>query len=141
MEEALLQHFTRLRDAAAESAARAGVEITDLVITYPNFLCDRERSGDHIRFMEYYKTFSDKLWPGISFCWEISEGQAAAIYISAEFIDPTLLASPRELYKLFDGISDKTQGVNLLLADGGGSSLNLQGQNLYFYGDGRLKIS
>lgn len=141
MEHALVEHFTKLRDAAAESAARAGVEITDLVLTYPNFLRDRERSKDHFYFMKYYKTFVSRIWPGIPARWDASEGQAAAIYISAEFIDPTFSASPRGLYKLFDDIPDKTQGVNLFLVDGGGSSFNFQVQNLYFRSDGRLKIS
>ncbi|POS69527.1 hypothetical protein DHEL01_v212079 [Diaporthe helianthi] len=103
MHQSLLGHFTRLRGAAAEHAARAVTKLTKLVFTYPNFLCDRENDGDHLEFVKYFHTFLNELQPDVEHRWQVTK----------ESVDSTLSSSHKEFYKLLDEVENKENGVNL----------------------------
>lgn len=88
MLEALRQHFSLIRTSALDLAEAKNVEITAIVLTYPNFLHADE---DHPPFNQYINTYMDLMrgvWGDKIQIEVASEGQAAACYICEQFQDP-----------------------------------------------------
>ena len=136
MDRAIREYFGLLRSMAMQHAANAGVQIKTIVRTYPSYLCTSEQSGDLDKYMTYYDKITSELWPGVKY-ETISEGNGAALFVSEAFHDPIFATNHTERRKFFEEM-DRENGLNLIVADSGSSSLNLQVQNLYFNNDGYI---
>lgn len=136
---ALRAHFLMIKNAAHAQARYLGGNVTGLVYTFPNHLCEHEHIGDFVKFHKYYDLFLDDVFseikPGDRH--SISEGQAAALSATEAFDDPQCTIIRTAHRKVFDDLN-VADGLNMLVADWGGSSLNLQTLNLYFHEDGHL---
>lgn len=89
--------------------------------------------------MIYYDKITSELWPGVKY-ETISEGNGVALFVSEAFYDPIFATNHMERRKFFEEM-DRENGLNLIVADSGSSSLNLQVQNLYFNNDGYIIYS
>lgn len=121
--EALRAHFTLVRDMALEKARSASLIIKLIVLTYPYYL-----EGDSIDFEDYlssYLNLARPLWDGHDVSFEsMSEGQAATIYLCEPFQDPAGSFDSRRLAEVLRGLQEEAPcGLNLVVADGGSSSL------------------
>lgn len=131
LREAVRDHLQTLKGITTTLAEQSHVEITRIVLTYPNFLCGRGTPGDIDKYLGLYKKLIREIWPEVEAISTVSEGQAAACYVTKPFRDPTF-ASTRPGHRRLFAQSNVRSGLNILVADGGSSSLNLQVQNIYF---------
>lgn len=140
MREAIREHLVLLRDQALMAARNSNVRIKVLCVTYPNYLCDDERTCDFEKYMAFYEALLSEIWVDEQVTIEeASEGQSAAVFFTEDFHD--LLGLNRvQRRRLFRGL-DTTDGLNIIVADAGSSSLNLQVQNVYLGADGRITKS
>lgn len=76
------------------------------------------------------------VYPEVECRYSVSEGQATVVYATANFDDPVISRIAGARAKLFDKMDKGEEGFNLLVVDGGSSSLNIQVVNLY-YEDGK----
>ncbi|TGJ82504.1 hypothetical protein E0Z10_g6272 [Xylaria hypoxylon] len=134
-DDALCQHFELLREMATKSEIRKGVSIETVVLTYPNYLCNGEEEDDFDKYSSYYLGLIRPIWmrhkPFIHFEF-VSEGQAAALYVCEPFSDDLPSIDPMAFWKpLIEGQIEH-HGLNLVVADAGSSTLNIQVQSVYF---------
>ncbi|KAK7735973.1 hypothetical protein SLS63_003491 [Diaporthe eres] len=85
---AVVAHFEHLRDAAADKARRASRFITNIVVTYPNYLCEDERADDFILYLTFHDELITSIWPNVTRRYAISEGQGGGIHATSDFDDP-----------------------------------------------------
>lgn len=137
LEDALCDHFATLREAAIKQAKELGFDIVAHVITYPNYLCSEERSGDFDKYITYYVHLLERVWPEIKCIETVSEGQAAAIHATDVYDDPIFRTDSTSRHKLFEAFGSRSS-LMVLIADGGSSSLNLQAVDVYFDKDGKF---
>lgn len=133
------EHLRVLRNAAVSFAEDAHFTITNLVISYPNYLCHYERWRDFDKYIDLYRELMQEVWPEIESdsIETISEGQAAAVYIARVFDDPAFSADVKGRQSMFRSLRSPN-GTNVIVADFGSSSLNLQVQHIYYGEEGRL---
>ncbi|KAI3392395.1 hypothetical protein diail_5746 [Diaporthe ilicicola] len=131
MRNAIREHFVLLRDQARADAADLDLFIHKLAFSFPNYLCADQKSDNLEKYLTFLSELLSELWAKVTDFETVSEGQAAAIYCTGEFHDPILDVRRRNRRQFYEGM-DLEGGLNLLIADCGSSSLNLQVQNLYF---------
>lgn len=146
LRKAIRAYLKEIRRAAIQTAENGGRRIDTLVTTYPNFLGSSEvrvgRSGrsPFAQYMDTLDELNSEIWPDITQRYTVSEGQGAAVYAVELFDDPLCGVNFRARRELFEGMRNKEDGLHLLVADFGSSSLNLQVVNVYFK-NGRLAMS
>lgn len=133
----LRQHFAILHKSAIAKAQSCKVTIKVVVLTYPNYLCPREGYRYFDKYIEKYIALVRSIWGDTVRYETASEGQAAAAYICAQFDDPITTSHDQRNAKLFQGLRQGTE-LNLLVVDGGASTLNYQSLSVYFSEDGKL---
>lgn len=126
MEDATHRYVIWLRDIAENHARKCKMTIETLSSSFPHYLCKNEGDKDFIKFIKYLDKFANELWPKVKRQYSISEGQAAAVFATNDFDDPIQGVDPDGRRELVEGLGvDESGGLNLLIVDGGGSSLNL----------------
>ncbi|KAI0409187.1 hypothetical protein F4802DRAFT_593476 [Xylaria palmicola] len=80
MEEDALMHHRLLYEMAQSEAKEIGpgIQITDAVFSYPNYLVPSEEAGDFEKYTAYYRKLVRPIWGSAVHFHFISEGQAAA---------------------------------------------------------------
>lgn len=128
--DVLKTHFRHIRKAAIAKAANCSppLRITKVILTVPNYL-----EVDFSRFMDCYLELMRPIW-GDDLCpsW-ISEGQAVVLSLCASYQDPAGSYRRRDLAEELYGDlpTGESAMLNLVVVDGGSSSLNLQVQSVY----------
>lgn len=127
MEHALRDHFTLLVRVAIEQAQTAGLDITTVVLTVPNYLYERD---------DWFGCYRDHLLDLVELAWRTvggdeaaeqvtfetcSEGQALALYLCESFQDAQHALQRQRIQELLEGF-DKEEGVNFFFVDTGGST-------------------
>lgn len=143
MESAIRAHMELLRDVAVRymhNTNEAQEHLKHIVITYPNFLGEKQHFDDFSKYITYVLGWVKATMSGITSqsvqYYQVSEGQGALIYMLEKFKDLAHHANRSVQHRLLR--RTKEGGRNVLLADWGSSSLNLQVQNVYYDSDGRL---
>lgn len=134
MKRALLEHLTLLKELAQAQARQMGVHISHIALTYPNFLCENEEDGDFKNYMSTYVALMREVWPEIRNFYWISEGQSAATYLTEVYDDPAFALDARKKEELYRDLKND-YGLNVVVADFGSTSLNLQVQTVRYTRD------
>lgn len=122
MSDVLHRHFERLQRMALIQARNNGVQITSIVVTYPNYLCAYEGSKDFDKYMDWLLRILRSIWGDSTKFRVMSEGQAAALYICEPFFDAVTGSIRPQVETLFEGLNKK-EWINLIVVDSGSSSL------------------
>lgn len=127
IDEAVLEHFTLLRDMAVIQANRIKRIIQTIVLSYPNYLWQNEGPDQFQKYFAYMVYIMQIVWGdyaakhGIEINYRsISEGQAMAVYITELFKDPHLVRE--KLLKPFQGVDPK-KGVIIVVVDCGSTTI------------------
>lgn len=137
MDDAVKAHFRHLRKMAEEQAKLSGIAIQDIILSFPNYLCDLVRETDPDskyydldKYRDYYLDMMWDVWAdrsplnlNIGF---ISEGQAAALYICETYSGDDSLNQKRIWAKFEDVITETSEGsrwLPLVVVDSGSSSM------------------
>ncbi|KAK7937275.1 uncharacterized protein PG986_014143 [Apiospora aurea] len=138
MRRLLVEHFQQLHRFAESEAEGKGVKIKVVVVTFPNYLCADEMD-------DFFEQYRDTLFEIIQPSWgdhiryeAVSEGQATALY-AVEPCDDLYSKGPRKkrLQDLFGGL-EASEGLNLLIADNGGSTTNFQSLGIFLDNSGEV---
>lgn len=96
--------------------------IAHIILTHPNFLCEREKKESFRRFKDHYRRLIRRVWEEdikVSFS---SEGQPIAVYICKTVKDSLGVNRKRLLRHLSHGSNDG-EGRALVVVDSGSSTL------------------
>ncbi|KAI0385651.1 hypothetical protein F5Y04DRAFT_154080 [Hypomontagnella monticulosa] len=130
-EDALRKHLELVRDMAIDKAQAGSLKIEKVVLTYPNYLCERERDRDFEHYTSYYLTLMRSLWEDDVQLYTTMEGMSLALYVCEPFEDGLASCNWPEVWRDF-GEWHKDSYVNVMVVDMGGSTLNLQLLGLFF---------
>ncbi|KAI0454747.1 hypothetical protein F5B21DRAFT_503993 [Xylaria acuta] len=130
-EDAVVSHLKLVSSMAAARAKAASLAITQVVLTYPNFLGEREQDDDFTRYTSYYLSLMRMLWGDEVQFHTTMEGMSLASYVCEPFHDGLASCDWAEVWRDLSNVP-AVLSVNLLIVDMGGSTLNLQLLNLSF---------
>lgn len=123
----LISHFEHLRDMALNRVCLLKATITEVILTYPNFLSGGEHTGDFRKFCHFYVDLIYGVWKAQRPCPSfelVSEGRAVALHVCEAFsVEDADCLFNRTAF--FAELQDLVVGgsLNLKFFDGGGSTV------------------
>lgn len=118
--EVLQQHFKLLATSASTTAEAKGLKISQVILTYPNFLGPHERDGDFEKLSSCCLELVHLVFSGVPVAM-VSEAQCAALYTFEEYDDALSAINRRALWSHFGGLRGE-HGLNVLQVDAGSST-------------------
>ncbi|KAF7539906.1 hypothetical protein G7054_g1756 [Neopestalotiopsis clavispora] len=140
MEAALSEHFRELQRNVCEQAEEQELNVEHIVLSYPHYLLRNGGQKETDKYMSYYTRLMQRIWGEHIQFNSVKEGFALSLYLSEPFDEGTSFLSRKALSKLYSKV-DRTQGLNLVIIDMGGSSMNIQTISLYYGTDGQFICS
>ncbi|KAH8749239.1 hypothetical protein F5883DRAFT_232595 [Diaporthe sp. PMI_573] len=140
-----IQLVLKEADAKAQNCSPP-LRIDHLVLSFPNYLededvyngiMDEDEDENFEPFIDcYVEAVREVCGNDVKISW-ITEGQAVVVYICEPHNDPAGSYRRKDLIdKLYEGLAmDEGAMLNLVVADGGSSSLNIQVQSIYLTPD------
>ncbi|KAI0410385.1 hypothetical protein F5X98DRAFT_381867 [Xylaria grammica] len=140
MAQAIVEHLRLIRNMALQQSDADGLTIDTIVLSFPNYLCEKEDTGDFNKYIDYYLLLMRQAWKEHEGTLEFliaSEGQAGGAYVVSSFKD-ALGEDQRALIwdRDLKDLKRCAGSVPLLMLDWGSSGLNTQHVEVYFV-DGR----
>lgn len=123
IDDALIAHFTLLKQVADEKAEALEVSIKGINLTHPSFLSEREERHAFRRFQEHYERLIKGVWGDDIVIQFSNEAQVLVSYLCRRFKDALGALNRKQLMRKFRGLRDNNGGITLIVIDSGGSTL------------------